>query len=333
MSKSQLWLGAGALLLAACTTVTERSTAGDGLPATMLARQDTVGQRDYSPGGLFAERHGGFLSRAKRYEPRLFGRYTLMPDAQVKSEPGSFDLQEWRAQGDIPITVDPDNYLTIGGEFRQRKYDLSNNVTGAFDEDVYVIGARIGGGVFVSDDFLLEGMFRPGVYSDLDGTLTGDDWHWFGHGLGTYRVREDLFLKAGVAVSEDFADIDVIPLAGLAWTIGEQWRIDILLPHRVELSWSPNAGTTTVRAGAYLEGDNYRVRTPAALGKTRVEWQTQEVTVAAGLVQRLSDYLSVFGEVGSAIAGDYKLRDGTSQRYTGSLEPTFYFNVGVGLDF
>src|SRR5690606_39090000 len=111
-------------------------------------------------------------------------------------------------------------------------------------------------------------------------------------------------LKGGVAVSEDFADVDVIPLAGLALTIHDQWRIDILLPHRAEISWSPNAEATIVRAGIYLEGDQYRVRTAG----NRVDWQTQEITVAAGLVQRMNDYVSVFGEIGSAIAGDYKLR-------------------------
>ena len=320
MSKCQFWpcqflLGATTLLLTACATVNDRGEVG-GAPPVPLA-QDGVGQRDYSPGGLFAERHGGFLTRAKRYEPRLFGRYTLMPNGQVTSEPGSFDLQEVRVRGDVPVTLDPDNYLSLGGEFRQRKYDFSNNVLGVRDEDIYVLGARIGAGVFVNDDFLVEGMFRPGIDSDLDGTLTSRDWHWFGHALGTYRVREDLFLKAGIAVSEDFADVSVIPLAGLAWTIDDQWRIDILLPHRAELSWSPNAGTSTLRAGIYLEGDNYRVRAPASLGKQRIEWQTQEITVSVGLVQRFSDYLSVFGEVGSTLAGDYKLRDGTSQNYSG----------------
>ncbi len=347
MSKSQFWLGAGTLLLAACTTVTDRGHLGtldstphggvDGSVArsggTTPVAQDSVGQRDYSPGGLFAERHGGFLTRARRYEPKIFARYTVMPDTQLTSERGSFDLQELRARGDVPITVDPDNYLSLGAEYRQRKYDFTNNVAGARDEDLYVLGARVGAGVFVNEEFLLEGMFRPGIYSDLDGTLTSRDWHWFGHGLGTWRIREDLFLKAGAAVSEDFADVDVIPLAGLAWTIDDQWRVDILLPHRAEVSWSPNAGTSTIRVGVYLEGDNYRVRRPAALGKTRVEWQTQEITVAAGVVQRLSDYLSVFGEFGSAVAGDYKLRDGTGQRFSGSIEPTFYFNVGVGFDF
>jgi len=325
MKRRQLGLGALALLLPACTAV-DVPDAGRGPLAPV---QSTAGQRDYSPGALYAERHGGFLTRAKRYEPKVFARYTLMADAQLQSEAGSFDMQEVRARGDIPIILDPDSYLSVGGEFRQRKYDLSHNVVGARDEDVYVLGARIGAGMFVNDDLLLEAMFRPGVYSDLDGTLTSADWHWFGHVLGTYRLRDDLYLKGGVAVSEDFADVDVIPLAGLALTIHDQWRIDILLPHRAEISWSPNAEATIVRAGIYLEGDQYRVRTAG----NRFDWQTQEITVAAGLVQRMNDYVSVFGEIGSAIAGDYKLRDGSSQRFDGSLEPTFYFNVGVGFDF
>lgn len=325
------WLWAGVLLTAACSTVNDHDNSAPA--ATATAPQDGPGQRDYSPSGLFAERHGGFLTRAKRYEPRMFARYMVMPDAQLTSEPGSFDMQEVRVRGDAPIVLDPGNYLTLGGEFRTREYDVSRNVLGAADEDVYTLGLRLGAGVFVNDDFLVEGMFRPGIYSDLDGTLTSQDWQWFGHALGTYRVRDDVFLKAGLAVSEDFADVGLIPLGGVSWLIGDQWRLDILLPHRVEVSWSPNAGATTICVGGYLEGDQYFVRGPALTGKRRATWQTQEITISASLIHRMNDYISLFGEVGSAVAGDYKFRDGTSQRFDGSLEPTIFFNVGIGFDF
>jgi len=324
MSKGQLWLGACTVCLSACAAVGggEGTTPQDGPPA-----------RDYSPGGLFSERHGAYLTRSKRYEPKGFARYTLIPNAKVTSEPGSFDMQEVRVRGDAPMVVDPDAYLSVGGEFRHRHYDFTNNILGAGDDDLFVLGARLGGGVFVNDDILLEGMFRPGLYSDLDGTLTHHDWFWFGHGLATLRAHDNLFFKAGVEVSQDFDDVDVFPLAGLAWVVNDQFRVDILLPHRIEASWSPNAGVTTVRVGTYLEGDQYRVRSSAATGKRSVDWQTQEITLSVGALHRLTDYLSVFGEVGSVIAGDTKIRDGTSQSYNGAIEPTFFFNVGVGFDF
>jgi hypothetical protein len=295
--------------------------------------QEGQGARDYSPGGLFAERHGAYLTRARRYEPKVSARYMLMPNAQVTSEPGSFDLQELRVRGDAPIVLDPDSYLSLGGEFRHRDYNLTSNIVGADDEDLFVVGARLGAGLFVTDDFMVEGMFRPGLYTDFDGTLTRQDWPWFGHALATYRVQDNVFVKGGAAVSEDFADVDVIPLAGISWVLTDQFRFDVLLPHRAEVSWSPNAGITTFRVGGYLEGDQYRVRSSAATGKRRVDWQTQEISLAAGLTHRFSDYLCVFGEVGSVVAGDTKFRDGTAQNYTGSIEPTFFFNVGVGFDF
>lgn len=331
MSKSRVWLGVCMLGLSACATVNHREP--DRSAPVAAVPQDGHSARDYSPNALFAERHGTFLTQATRYEPKVFARYTLIPNAQVSSEPGSFDMQELRVRGDAPIVVAPDTYISLGGEFRHRQYDLTNNILGANDEDLYVIGARLGAGTFVTDEFLLEGMFRPGLYSDLDGTLHTKDWNWFGHALATYRVRDDLFLKAGAAVSEDFADVNLIPLLGISWFVNEQFRFDVLLPHRIEGSWSPNSGVTTVRVGAYLEGDQYHVRGSSATGKRRVDWQTQEITISAGLNHRLTDYLSVFGEIGSVIAGDNKFRDGTSQRFNGAIEPTFFFNVGVGLDF
>lgn len=347
MVSRQVWFGVTALMLAACSTVGPRmgqdsgadARAGARLPSASDARSapgpqgGAGGQTDYSPGALYMDRHGGFLTQSKRYEPKVWARYALMANAQVADEVGSFDLQEVRARADVPIALDPDDYISIGGEFRQRDYDLTNNVAGVTDDEVYSIGLRIGAGVFVNDDTLLEAMLRPGVYSDLDGTLTSRDWQWFGNALATFRVRDDLFLKAGVDVSETFADFGVVPLAGLAWVISDQWRLDLLLPHRAEISWSPNAGATNLSAGVYVEGDQYRLRGPANQALRRYEWQTQEITASLSLHQRFSDYFSVFGEIGSTLAGDYKLRGTTSQRFDGALEPTFFFNAGIGIDF
>lgn len=362
MVTRQVWFGVTALMLAACSTVGPRVS--DGSPPAALgwergagARAEASppsasdarsapelrpapglqggagGQTDYSPGALFMDRHGGFLTQSKRYEPKIWARYALMANAQVADEVGSFDLQEVRARADVPIALDPDDYITIGGEFRRREYDVTNNVAGVTDDDVYSIGLRIGAGVFVTDDTLLEAMLRPGVYSDLDGTLTSRDWQWFGNALATFRVRDDLFLKGGVDVSETFADFGVVPLAGLAWVVSDQWRLDLLLPHRAEISWSPNAGATNVSAGVYIEGDQYRLRSPANQALRRYEWQTQEITASVSLHQRFTDYFSVFGELGSTLAGDYKLRGTTNQRFDGALEPTFFFNAGIGIDF
>ncbi len=362
MVSRQLWFGAIASMLAACgavgpsvrsvgtdsasalaspavertvrTEATSPILGTDASPAPRIAiPQGQPGQRDYSPGALFMDRHGGFLTQSKRYEPKFSARYALLADTQISDEVGSFDLQEIRVKGDIPIAVDPDNYISIGGEFRRRDYDLTNNVSGVSDDDVFVLGLRIGAGVFVTDDTLLEAMFRPGLYSDLDGTLTTKDWQWFGHALATFRVRDDFFLKVGAEVAETFADIGVYPLAGFAWVLSDQWRMDMLLPQRLELSWSPNAGATNLGVGVYLEGDQYRLRGPASQGSRRFDWQTQEVTASFSLHQRFSDYFSVFGEVGSVLAGDYKLRGTTNQRFDGSLEPTFFFNAGIGIDF
>jgi hypothetical protein len=340
MSRTQLSFASITFFSAACAVPppsqpSERAALLEGGPAGTRPAAAPAAQevRDYSANSLFLERHAGFMQRMNRYEPRVFASFMALPDAEVKGEPGSFDLAQLRARGDFRFAVDPNSYLSAGGEFRLREYEFSPAVRGATDETLYQVGARLGAGYFVNDDLLLEGMFRPGVYTDFDGTLTGQDWKWLGSAQGTYRHSEDLFFRAGLAVSEDFKDVNLIPLAGLSWLFLPQWRLDIALPHKIEVSWSTHGATTTVYGGIYLEGDEWRVRNVTNLGKRRFDVQTQEIKVGGGAVHRLTDNLSVFGDAGVIVAGDYHFRDGLGQRYDGSLDPSFQFTVGVGLDF
>ena len=82
---------------------------------------------DYSPTGLFMDNHGDFILQQERYEPMARFDVLWMPDASLKGEPGSFDLVFPTADVQVPLAVDPDTFVTVGGYFGARDYDTSSS--------------------------------------------------------------------------------------------------------------------------------------------------------------------------------------------------------------
>jgi hypothetical protein len=289
-------------------------------------------ERDYSARTLFHEAHAKFVNGMDRYRPDLRASFGQIIDGNVKSETGDFDVDEWYAEGRLHWYTDPDSYVIYGPQFRSRDYNFSPTSVGAEDETLYIGGVHLGYGTFINDDVLLELVFSPAIYSDFDGTLKSEDYKFYGDGLLTFRSTDTLFFKAGVYYSGDVKDAPVLPLGGLAWQFMEQFRFDMLLPKYAEVSWTPGT-STLVHIGLDLDGEEYRVRSSLGTGKVPYDVHTQEITARLGVIQRLTDSISLWGDVGYIVAGDYKWRDAAANRYDGTMEPTFTWAIGFGIDF
>lgn len=295
------------------------------ISATALAAQD------YSPAGMFGEQHGDFLARMDHYRPMVSLSASVLPNAELKGDPGNFDEYRLLGDGMVPIAVDPDSLLLFGGTIEARRYEFSSKFGGQNDW-LSTLGLHIGYGHFFTDDLYVQAVFSPGIYSDLDGTLTRDDYQWFGTVLGTYRLQPDFFLKAGVEVAQTFDETPVYPIGGFSWLMTEQWRLDVLAPRRAELVFEPSSAAS-IYAGIELEGQEYRVRpdVPGPNGNG-FDFRAQELRLYGGATYRLDDHFSIFGKVGSAVAGKYQIGSG-SAKLDSQLDPTFFAEIGVGFDF
>ena len=138
--------------------------------------------------------------------------------------------------------------------------------------------------------------------------------------------------RTGIEVSEVFDDFAVYPLIGLSSIFAPQWRVDVLLPRKAELSFLPDTATT-VFLGIRLDGDEFRVRTSAMAGKQAFDLQVQELSIYVGAVRRFTDNISAFARLGSVVAGDHKFKQPTLSPVEGQIDPTFMFEVGFGWDF
>lgn len=290
-------------------------------------------QEDYSIGRLFSQHHAEFLQNERRFRPDLQVFYRHQFETTVKEEPGDFTFDEVRFDGDLRLPTDPDGFVQFGASVGTLQYDFSPTVQGPDDpnEDFNEVSVRVGVGRFLHDDLLVTAVFEPGVYADYHGTLKREAWEFFGEALLSFRAQESLFLKAGVEVSKDFEDLPVFPLIGASWMFLPQWRIDVLLPREIELSFNPSA-ELIFAAGLELEGNQYAIYSPQQVGKQMFSAEMQEMRLYGEARLRMTDQLSVFGRIGTTVAGDYEIR-GSTGIYDGTLEPGLFLVGGVGWNF
>jgi len=276
---------------------------------------------------MYGEAHGDFIANRDRYRPMFALSVQAQPHSRLASEPGEFDNGDLLLQGAAPVAVDPDTALLVGGRAEARRFEFSVN-SGLPNDSVYSVGAVLGAGRFVNDDTYVEAVFEPGIYSDFGGTLTHNDWQFLGHATATYRYSEEVYFTGGIKVSRDFEKVPVFPVLGVAWLFDPNWRVDVMLPLRAELSWLVSV-PTTVFVGAEIEGHEYSVRSSAATGKQQHDINIQDIRLYIGANHRVNDNFSMFARTGAVVGGDYRF----TPSYDGQIEPTFMLELGLGWDF
>lgn len=290
---------------------------------------------DYSVSNMFQQLHGSFVQTAFPYQPNLRLAYEQQLETEIKSDPGSFDWLSFRGDAYLPITIDPDRMLMLGATGRMRRYDFTSSSPVPGNEDLHEFSAMLGLGWFLSEDWLMQIKFMPGVYSDLDGTLNHRDWEFFGELTAMWRADENFYLTFGVAADKTFEELGAYPLFGIAWIMSESFRIDMTLPRNVEFSWTPNASWIW-SIGVEVEGDEYNVRAPGT--KQNFDVSTQEFRAYLEATLRFNDHLGVFARGGSTLFGQYNwsadaIGGGSLADLRGTQDPAVFFEVGMGINF
>jgi hypothetical protein len=331
--------------LGAGTSLLQRSPLPDGPPPSWRAAKERdvrpQGDPDYSLYGQFRLNHGEFMDRRERFKPQLDLRAQLMPNQRVNDEPGSYDLLGYDVDVEVPVLVSTDGYLTFGAYYMGRRYVTSNafgtrgNPAGMGDETLIAAGGKLGFGVFLDAEgnWLFEVESAPGAWSDLDDTLHHDDFDFPSHGMFTVRTMPNFFFKFGARYNQVYEDAPWLPLLGFSWEVVDGFRVDILAPENVELSWWPSS-TTGILFGAQVSGAEYHVHTSETVNQ-RDNLRVQEVVAYLGLLTRMSDHTSFLARGGLVVAGDYDLTTGATgfNRIEGALDQGFWAELSFGIDF
>ncbi len=301
-----------------------------GQPSLLRSSASRPQDNDYSLHSLFQQDHGDFMLKRQRFDPSVEVSAGALFSGAISSEPGDFDLWRTGFDAELRSAVSPDAFLSYGAFYGGRHYE-TNSMPGFGNEALYQGGLHVGIGAFVATDVLVELKARPGSWSDWDGTLHTEDFDCPTSLLATARYSEEFFFKVGARYNEIYEDANVLPYLGLAWA-SESVRVDVLLPEYAEVSLWPSPDFAFL-LGVEVTGAEYNVRSSIATGKQRQEIRVQEAVVYVGMQWLLDDTFSFEVRSGSAVAGDYKVGDGTGALVSGQLEPSFFVDVSLGFDF
>src|SRR5690606_25957013 len=170
-----------------------------GSPLGAVRFPDFSAQGDYSVSSMFSQLHGDFMQNVERFRPQARFSAGVQAETELDGEAGEFSFTEYEFDGEFDFPVDPDTFVTIGGLYRLRDYQF-DGTPGVADEEVHAIGLTVGVGHFLREDLLLTAKFQPGLRSDLSGTLTREDWSFYGEALATWQLDANhrTFAKIGV---------------------------------------------------------------------------------------------------------------------------------------
>lgn len=308
---------------------------------TSIAEQRAQDGGDYSVTALFREAHGEFMDRRERYDPSVEFRGRWMPNQRIKGKDGDFDLLGLDFDAEFPIVVYPDSYLLFGLYHKSRRYQTSDqlgtngsNIVGVGDESLTATGVRVGMGIFLNDYCLFEVETNPGIYSDMERTLTHKDYDFPSSALLTVQTTNDFFFKFGLRYNQVFEDAPWLPWLGFGWDMGDGFRLDVMLPEYFEFAYWPT-GSTAFTFGTEIQGAQYSVRTVANGARERANINVQEVFSYVGLTHRMSDNMSFNARAGAILAGHNNLTTGAVgfDRLQGALDQGIYADFTIGLDW
>jgi hypothetical protein len=298
------------------------------------------GDVDYSLRGQFLVHHGEFMDRRQRYTPDVSIGASLLPNARINNEPGSFDMLGYNFDATFRPLVSTDGYLTFGAYYKARRYvttstfgDDGNGGDGWGDETLYGMGGKFGFGVFLTDNVLLEAETHPGVWSDIDDTLHHEDFDFPSWGMFTVRALDNFFFKFGARYNQVYEEAPWLPILGFSWELTEGFRMDVLAPESVEFSVWPSQ-SFGILLGGFVQGAEYHVHTPEIINQ-RADSRVQEAIVYLGFMARMTDNVSFMARGGMVVAGEYSLTTGAQgfDPVDGPMDQTVYAEVSLGVSF
>ena len=282
----------------------------------------------------FVRDHGSFfnLLRTDNSDLRFWGHY--QPDNDADGSRGSFDLTSFGGRIEVPVAPIDEVYLRVGGEYEARMYDFQESRATGIElssEVLHRIVGTFGAGVFLSEDLLLTGVARPGIYSNFESSVDESAFEMAGEGFVAYRVNPGTMLVAGAAYGETFDDFQLYPLAGFH-VISEEgrFRVDLTFPREARIGFNVTENAQFY-GGYWIDGDLYRM-TPSGSSQT-FDVQIQDRRVGAGFTIWLGSSVNLLAEAGMSYGSEFEIKQTKSALFSGDMKDAPYARLGLGFGF
>lgn len=280
----------------------------------------------------FVQAHNDFFNVLLPDNSDMKLGYLLQPSNDEDGGPGKYDLQTFSGQLEIPIPLSTNTYLRAGGGYGARKYDfkeLAGVPTSSSEDTLHKVYGLIGYGQFFNPDLLFASSARLGAYSDFSGGLSEDDFQLYLDGMFVYRVNPGTQLLLGLAYNKIFDDAPLIPLIGFRIVSSDgQLRLTLTAPVEVRVDYQLDQ-KTQLYAGAWIEGDQYRIQT----GPTKIELdaQVQDRRIGGGFLYWFTDHLNLGVEGGATLGSQFEFKLDNAGQFNGDMQSAPYVAATVGL--
>jgi hypothetical protein len=147
------------------------------------------------------------------------------------------------------------------------------------------------------EDITVAASVVPGIHSDFEDDVDGDDFRVEGRLVGTYEHSQELQWVLGVGFAEDFGDPQAYPIAGANWQATDELMLALVFP-KPKVSYAVNDDLRLFVAGEPTGGE-------WNIGDDDVDVQVKGYRVGVGGEYQVMDggwlYAMVGGEGGREI--------------------------------
>ncbi len=256
------------------------------------------------PGQEFLAAHHDFFALYLAQENEVKVNYLYEPGVDSKSGSGSFDMNLYGADIEFPRPLGRDSFLILGAGFEARQYDFSGkgwSRLGVSNDTLYKISPTPGIGTFLNDDLLLIGKLNSGIYSDLQDSLSSEDFRFYGQAMLAYRFHPGTQLLLGVAQTDAYEDYPTLPLVGMRLLNDDgSVHISVTAPLEARIGLRP-APQLEFYGGYWASGAKYA----ASPGREDVDITVRDRRVGGGVSFWFGSHLNLVVEGGVFLNSEF----------------------------
>ncbi|HIJ81321.1 MAG TPA: hypothetical protein HPP76_06410 [Desulfuromonadales bacterium] len=186
------------------------------LPAETLAEQESTASKSGEPARM---------KPATEWSSQFTFGY--LPSADLRERGDSAAIADYRLRAGRTIPVNSSTSLTIGGGYGLKSIDAP--AAAALPGTLHSVVLETGVSYRINERSFANLKLFPGLYSDFK-DLTGDDVKMPLLALGGYTFDNGLTLTGGFIYRFGYHSMQFLPILGVSYQPGPQWRIDIVAP-------------------------------------------------------------------------------------------------------
>ena len=181
----------------------------------------------------------------------------------------------------------------------------------------------------LSTKWKMAALLIPGLASDFEGKLSGDDF-MFQAAFGFIRqMKKDFQLGFGVAYFREFGPPLIMPFLYFDWKINPRWSVYGLVPQSLDITCQINP-MLDLGCSLKIDGNRYHGN-PDKYPEANPQIDYSEGTLSPNVHIHLSKWVHLYAEGGYAFYRNFRFLDGSEEILSLDLKHNAYVRTGFVL--